>query len=1074
MATIAVDTYLDGGVARTAGEAWTVNSGAKFTIRTDTRFHLNSPTSMTGSLGSITCNEGEVFIDATQVRWLAITGGSGTCSIGTTITQGGVSGYFLGYWASLTSAPSTTIGATGFIKLREVTGGAFAAGALTGIAATAAGADVAGWIEVVHDDAANITVPRLGKYTTRGQWFYLDNTTGARGQVIQVPTNGGGAATYVPAVWIESSPGSNNYDKVPALFSATNGWAKQHIGAAQGESDRRQSVVKSIGSGQIQIGEAETLTGTYVSVAAQASTYASLTRAGTYVLASNVCTVYCSAGHFLVDGQQTGLDFTTGTAPDGIYTATVLDPYYFTVSITAANTSGNVSSREGIAVTFTAHGCNVGESVYLDVTSGTGVDGTREIYAVTTTAIYWAKYPHTVALTAGAATAYHTLTITTSAVHNLAIGNRIYCDFTSGAGVDGAYTIKTVPSTTTLTINMPFTAAITTSNVSLKFDIGYVWASGCKVRIPNIIGMSCATGTRATNIAPHATITSRPEFAVTAAGAIDCEYLTAGNWYFNLLQPYSVSLKYTSTADSILLQECATAVWLEEVIVGGLTAQDLNILNFQSCFAGGTIKASSFPRTNAPGTTGHAVALYYNIGTTFDDCDFGIVQYARSTGYPLSINTCTNITFNNCRVYNGTISITTLCDNITFNNLDYNDRITGYTNATTPYYAFNIASSSNVTIDGVTFGLNGTVPNVHPYNGVVTYAASSNIKVRNVGIPSVPLSGGTWAPNLYALGTAVVEGAANANVKLQRIYFDRVRTGLLTGVNTNKGVIVESVFLKNQYQIGTHAIYGPVHADLNETVKGLSGNLTATGQASIYGTHFSQQFIGVNRNEFVLCCNEPTTETATYFTMVSGTAKYNSAGGILMGVVGNQAIWETSDWVKGYTAFQNITPLMSGGTIGNYLLEYALDTGSGYGAWKTMSAANLITETIAATGFKMKWRITTVTTNTVAITYLRIYMTSSWADMTGNTYPLDVNTLTFTGLPTGTDMVVLEAGTSNILYQVDSYGSTSIPYVYSGADTIDVGFIKPGYVPQYLRGLSISTTDSSIPISLTQDRNYTA
>jgi len=93
--------------------------------------------------------------------------------------------------------------------------------------------------------------------------------------------------------------------------------------------------------------------------------------------------------------------------------------------------------------------------------------------------------------------------------------------------------------------------------------------------------------------------------------------------------------------------------------------------------------------------------------------------------------------------------------------------------------------------------------------------------------------------------------------------------------------------------------------------------------------------------------------------------------------------------------------------------------------------------------------------------------------MTGNTYPLDVNTLTFTGLPTGADMVVLEAGTSNILYQVDSYGSTSIPYVYSGADTIDVGFIKPGYVPQYIRNLSIGTTDTTIPISLTQDRNYT-
>jgi len=149
MATITTDTYLDGGIARTAGEAMTITTGGKLTVRTDTRFHANAPASMTGSLGSLSVTEGEFLIDATQVRWLAITGGSGTSAIGTTVTQGAVSGYFLGYYASLTSAPSTTIGATGFIKLREVTGGTFSAGALSGITATASGADVTGWLEVV-------------------------------------------------------------------------------------------------------------------------------------------------------------------------------------------------------------------------------------------------------------------------------------------------------------------------------------------------------------------------------------------------------------------------------------------------------------------------------------------------------------------------------------------------------------------------------------------------------------------------------------------------------------------------------------------------------------------------------------------------------------------------------------------------------------------------------------------------------------------------------------------------------------------------------------------------------------
>jgi hypothetical protein len=81
-------------------------------------------------------------------------------------------------------------------------------------------------------------------------------------------------------------------------------------------------------------------------------------------------------------------------------------------------------------------------------------------------------------------------------------------------------------------------------------------------------------------------------------------------------------------------------------------------------------------------------------------------------------------------------------------------------------------------------------------------------------------------------------------------------------------------------------------------------------------------------------------------------------------------------------------------------------------------------------------------------------------------------TVTFTGLPVGTDIVILTAGTSTILQQVDSHGSTSYAWGYSGTPTVDVGFIKPGYVPQYIRNLALSSSDSSIPVSLSVDRNY--
>lgn len=81
-------------------------------------------------------------------------------------------------------------------------------------------------------------------------------------------------------------------------------------------------------------------------------------------------------------------------------------------------------------------------------------------------------------------------------------------------------------------------------------------------------------------------------------------------------------------------------------------------------------------------------------------------------------------------------------------------------------------------------------------------------------------------------------------------------------------------------------------------------------------------------------------------------------------------------------------------------------------------------------------------------------------------------TVTFTGLPTGTDIVILTAGTTTILQQVDQHPTTSYAWGYSGTPTVDVGFIKPGFIPFYIRGLSLGATDSSIPVALTADRNY--
>jgi hypothetical protein len=253
MATIMSDVYLDGGTARTAGEAWVMNGGV-LTVRTDTRWHADKPAGMTGSLGAATISAtlgGGVLLDGRDVRWMPFDTGAGVVpAIGTTITQGGVSGYLLGVWTALNVAP-TTVGAampaSGYLKFREVTGGPFAIGALTGISANATDVDVTGWIEVVRRQSTTSTIPRLGFYRTRGDWFYLDSTTGSANQIIQTPTNGGGAGTVVPAIWIETGVGTNVYEHYPAALSA-------NFIPANIPTDIRGKFVESIGDGRIRIG----------------------------------------------------------------------------------------------------------------------------------------------------------------------------------------------------------------------------------------------------------------------------------------------------------------------------------------------------------------------------------------------------------------------------------------------------------------------------------------------------------------------------------------------------------------------------------------------------------------------------------------------------------------------------------------------------------------------------------------------------------------------------------------------------------------------------------------------------
>jgi hypothetical protein len=106
----------------------------------------------------------------------------GTYTSGGTVTKTLVSTY-LGAWSSMIAGPtSAAIPATGWFKVKDLDNGPFEAGVALTIqggttpAATCVNAESRGWIEVVGAELgatpATFTIPRLGKFTVTGDWFY--------------------------------------------------------------------------------------------------------------------------------------------------------------------------------------------------------------------------------------------------------------------------------------------------------------------------------------------------------------------------------------------------------------------------------------------------------------------------------------------------------------------------------------------------------------------------------------------------------------------------------------------------------------------------------------------------------------------------------------------------------------------------------------------------------------------------------------------------------------------------------------------------------------------------------------
>jgi hypothetical protein len=272
-----------------------------------------------------------------------------------------------------------------------------------------------------------------------------------------------------------------------------------------------------------------------------------------------------------------------------------------------------------------------------------------------------------------------------------------------------------------------------------------------------------------------------------------------------------------------------------------------------------------------------------------------------------------------------------------------------------------------------------------------------------------------------------------------------------------------------------------VLASLNSVVKNCGGTNTTTGQASVYGTHFWDAFTSDTAGRVILSMNEPTAETTSLVSYVTGTPKFTSAGQLTMQTANDEVIIEQSYFVKGCTALTNTAPIITGTNVtyssgarwGNHDIYYQIDTGSGYsGTWKDLTAVNLSGESInASTGFKIKYRIVTATSATNnAITYIRITTDSTLASQTDNLYPLDTVTISVDDVVAGSSVKISKTSDGTVLFnEVISGTSKLFSTEYTGQVSVELR--KASASPYYKAWYTIVTIGTGVTVNALQERD---
>lgn len=1075
--TITTSQNIDELTAKAGGDTYNVNGGT-LTIDQDSRYGLNQTTS--ASLGGVAISAtlgGNVEIDARYVRLIPYNTGTGNVpASNTVVSQGSASGKLIGVYASLTSAPTAAAAAmpaSGYIKVKQWNSVAYAAGALTGIGASATGADVAGWIELVGDEAATITARRLGLFRMRGEWYLLGDASGSNATTYQIPTNGLAAAIYHPGVWVETSV-ADTYEFYPCAGSLTA------TSANVATDDRGKVCWIGATTGLLRFGHDGTnSTGGYVPPA------------GRKIRMPNIFTANCT---------------TAARTANVLPNATLATRYDFTATgaqiiIDKANLAWYPSFTQPYSLSLS----NVGILEQLNVS---------ELATATT----WDN----VGVGQCAAQAQYALLMATC----LAGGDVSNCVWSTatlaatGRYVNSITDIQDFDFVNDKSFSLVARGNGTTGNVLLTRAVNCTWT--------------------------NSTLALGRQFIVT------CTNLTYTNTRY-----WDNPVTTTAATNPMYMFDLGTRsanVTVDGVNFGGLPLQQ------------------PYSGIMSVGSAGCSKIRLRNLGTAASPLDMGAAQQ-NGAAWTRSTTTAT-VTLTSHGLKTGdiiyclqssditaiTVGSKTLASAPTANTFTFTCLNAGAASGTLTYYptmaAALIAIAANAVASDVkaqrcyTPHLRTNIKSEDNSSKGIVYESCQG------DFPNAPVSAGL--NEQYKMVFATHAMTAQSNPVYGTHWFDGY-----TGENSPNlaaqswtRTTTTATLTSNSHGLRTgEQIMVSVSSSTAAIVLGVK-TVTVTGANTLTFTCLnaggaSGTLTYENLNGRIgLLMNEASAQTATQYTIDSGTPSFTAAGGLYAPVIGQQITFEmpgtdglavgSGGYRLGYTGFPIAEAVMAGGTLANYDVTYAIDKndGSGYSAYKnlyypraggtgtsgqftftvtdatgvaigdyvwgtgiapnakvTLVASNTVTVDLAhtatvsgvirfnqlpseaiatpANGFKLKIRIKTSTTNATAITSLYLFAANTTTSR-GYQYPLDISSLTFTGLQAGSEVRCFTGVPGASAVEIGGVESSGTSFTFSHSSGGVTGFyqvLSTGYQAFY-QDITYSSSDVSIPVSQVIDRNW--